>query len=650
MKPLRIVLLLFVFSCLARAQTSSSIARHIGWGSSLPATCNPLTGDIFYLVNIGAVTGQQYDCTAANTWTAVNGSGTVTSVSGTCGISGTVTTSGSLSGLIALDSQTGAGAFAIPTSDCGKLIYRNNAAAVSDTIAQAGSGGSFPANWYTYYQCVGAGGCTITPTVSTIDGNASLTLATGGGVIIQSDGTNYRTFKGSPGAGVASQAFALNATTVTITSPLVNASSWVWCTDNGSPPKFVGYEQATVASGTAVVTFAGAAPSAGTCYAGAAGGGTPPSPLTTKGDIYGHSTVDARVPVGADATFFMADAAQGLGVKWIAPSGDFNCALTGVCTLASTAVTPGTYGDSTHVAQITVDAKGRLTAVSNVGISGGGGGATCTTGSTSSVGKLFIGSGSSTPCVYPANNADVQVTSELDLTIPGGTTGNGTIVVYINLPGLTLSADYSSTITNAPTSSGGAGLAAVNVNSVASPAYPTNCAIRLTTFTVTAGAITANNPVTPASGGITGCITPGNGISSTPSGATIPIAIDSTVPQKPATNVWTGSNDYSAGTMFKTNGIISAGTKFTTTGCSVSATTGGAAAGTYTSGTTGTCTVVITINGASGLTAPNGWACSASDRTTPADVQTNTTSTTTTATISGTTVSGDVVSFYCLGY
>lgn len=97
-------------------------------------------------------------------------------------------------------------------------------------------------------------------------------------------------------------------------------------------------------------------------------------------------------------------------------------------------------------------------------------------------------------------------------------------------------------------------------------------------------------------------------------------------------------------------GTISSGTKFTTTGCSVSATTGAATAGTYTSGTSGTCTVVITMAGATGLTAPNGWACYASDRTTVADLITQTASSATTATLSGTTVTGDVVSFGCIGY
>lgn len=41
--------------------------------------------------------------------------------------------------------------------------------------------------------------------------------------------------------------------------------------------------------------------------------------------------------------------------------------------LADTAVTPGTYGDATHSARVTVDQQGRLTSASSVPISGGGG-------------------------------------------------------------------------------------------------------------------------------------------------------------------------------------------------------------------------------------------------------------------------------------
>ena len=74
------------------------------------------------------------------------------------------------------------------------------------------------------------------------------------------------------------------------------------------------------------------------------------------------------------------------------------------------------------------------------------------------------------------------------------------------------------------------------------------------------------------------------------------------------------------------------------------------AAGTNMIGTTGACTVVVTMNGATGMTAPNGWYCSASDRNTPANLQSTSASTTTTCTITGTTVSGDVVSFAATPY
>jgi hypothetical protein len=122
--------------------------------------------------------------------------GTVTSIATGCGLTGgTISTSGTISESVTVNSQTGSGAYAILNGDCGKLISRNNAAAVADTIAQAGGGGSFAAGWFTEYQCVGAGGCTITPTTSTIDGASSITLLQNQGVKIVSNGTNYYTLR-----------------------------------------------------------------------------------------------------------------------------------------------------------------------------------------------------------------------------------------------------------------------------------------------------------------------------------------------------------------------------------------------------------------------------------------------------------------------
>jgi hypothetical protein len=45
------------------------------------------------------------------------------------------------------------------------------------------------------------------------------------------------------------------------------------------------------------------------------------SPLTTKGDLFAHSTLDARLPVGSNGQVLTADSAQTLGVKWAAAAG-----------------------------------------------------------------------------------------------------------------------------------------------------------------------------------------------------------------------------------------------------------------------------------------------------------------------------------------
>lgn len=49
-----------------------------------------------------------------------------------------------------------------------------------------------------------------------------------------------------------------------------------------------------------------------------AGGGGSTSPLTTKGDIWGYSTTDDRIPVGTNGQVLTADSTQTLGLKWAA--------------------------------------------------------------------------------------------------------------------------------------------------------------------------------------------------------------------------------------------------------------------------------------------------------------------------------------------
>jgi hypothetical protein len=101
----------------------------------------------------------------------------------------------------------------------------------------------------------------------------------------------------------------------------------------------------------------------------------------------------------------------------------------------------------------------------------------------------------------------------------------------------------------------------------------------------------------------------------------------------------------SAGISITAGGLNLAGTKPTVTGCTNSATLGGATAGQYTSGTTGTCSVTLTLPAAT-----NGYSCWAHDETTAADYVQAATTSSTTLSITGTTVSGDIVKWGCILY
>ena len=69
------------------------------------------------------------------------------------------------------------------------------------------------------------------------------------------------------------------------------------------------------------------------------------TPLTTKGDVFTFSTVDARLGVGANGTVLTADSAETTGLKWAAPAGGgkllqlVNAQYSTLTTVTSTSMT-----------------------------------------------------------------------------------------------------------------------------------------------------------------------------------------------------------------------------------------------------------------------------------------------------------------------
>jgi len=126
-------------------------------------------------------------------------------------------------------------------------------------------------------------------------------------------------------AGTVVQMNSASATTITVNTALFAAGDTVEIQN-------VGAGVCTVTAGTATVntssTLALKQYDAGSLYFNstsaaiffATDAADSTSPLTTKGDLYGFSTVDARIPIGTNNQVLTADSAQALGLKWATPT------------------------------------------------------------------------------------------------------------------------------------------------------------------------------------------------------------------------------------------------------------------------------------------------------------------------------------------
>jgi hypothetical protein len=178
-----LTLFLMAVACFGQATENRAVT---GYRDDSRLTWIPASGT--YASRPGLpVVGQQYTMTD----TQCNGTGSGPTP---CRWNGSVWQSlGGAATSLTIDKQTGSSPYAIPTGDNGYLLTRAASAGVADTIAQAGSGGNFPAGWSITYQCAPTAMfmCSVTPTTSTIGGFSFLILFAGQSVRIVSDGTNY---------------------------------------------------------------------------------------------------------------------------------------------------------------------------------------------------------------------------------------------------------------------------------------------------------------------------------------------------------------------------------------------------------------------------------------------------------------------------
>jgi hypothetical protein len=78
------------------------------------------------------------------------------------------------------------------------------------------------------------------------------------------------------------------------------------------------------------------------------------TPLTTKGDLFTFTTVDARLGIGANGTVLTADSAEATGMKWAAAaSGGKVLQVVEASTTTATASTSTSLADTTLTATIT---------------------------------------------------------------------------------------------------------------------------------------------------------------------------------------------------------------------------------------------------------------------------------------------------------
>lgn len=217
---------------------------------------------------------------------------------------------GTLANCRVVNAQSGT-SYAIANSDQSKLVTFSNASAIAASIAQAGSGGSFASGWEVEVLNRGAGTVTITPATSTINGAATLTLTTGQGAHIFSDGSNYQAQAGGAGAAGVSSYNGRTGAVSTTTGDYTTAQLTV--NTGGSSPGCAsavigalcswsaqtGSNTVTYTNGSANIGWATGTPAVGQVVNLLNAGGALPTNFATATNYYVVSVVSTTVQISA---------------------------------------------------------------------------------------------------------------------------------------------------------------------------------------------------------------------------------------------------------------------------------------------------------------------------------------------------------------
>jgi hypothetical protein len=306
---------------------------------------------------------------------------TSTSNYGPITISGDITESSSTAGLLTVVNINGASVPAAGSLTTGNVLQVNGSSSLTYAAVNLGGGANFVTGTLpTANQAAqsltltgdvtSSGGTTASAstTVAAISGSSPIAITpvtlqwiagAASATLKQADKTT------NSGTGAVLTIQAQNETGTTSIGGQLALTSGTGTTVAGSVVVQTGGTTRLTANATGVITVA----NLGTGVVHADSSGNLTSSTIVDADVSASAaiTVSKLAPGTADQLLDTNHA--GTTTEWFTLGGDATFASHNL-TLANTAVTPGTYGDGTHVGQFTVDSKGRLTFAANVTITG----------------------------------------------------------------------------------------------------------------------------------------------------------------------------------------------------------------------------------------------------------------------------------------